>query len=131
MMGVGQKLPTTISVALAQTLAEHKIDCDDIASHSTLTSLYGILAMARVHNQNMRTYAEIMSTKGDGRKIVKSFASNLLSIIEMAEKEEIEAIEALMEENKKYMTPQFLSNRMKQAKAVDNVLSDSVLKSYL
>ncbi len=36
-----------------------------------------------------------------------------------------------MEENKKYMTPQFLSNRMKQAKAVDNVLSDSVLKSYL
>ena len=128
LMGVGQKLPTTISVALARTLAEHEISCEDIGSHSTLTSLYGILSMARVHNQNPRTYAEIMATKGDGRKIVESFANNLLQIVEMAEQGKIQEISAMMEDNKKFMTPQFLQSRMKQAKAVDSVLSDGGLK---
>lgn len=52
-MGVGQKLPTTISVALAKTLQQYAIDCDDIGTHSTLTSLYGILAMARIHNKTL------------------------------------------------------------------------------
>lgn len=124
LMGVGQKLPTTISVALAKTLADHQIECDDISSHSTLTSIYSILAMARVHNQNPRTYAEIMATKGDGRKIVQSFAKNLLVIVEMAEQGKIAEISELMEENKQFMTPQFLQSRMQQAKAVDDVLSD-------
>ncbi|WP_163336704.1 prephenate dehydratase domain-containing protein [Desulfopila sp. IMCC35008] len=131
LMGVGQKLPTTISVALAKTLAKHAIGCDDIGSHSTLTSLYGILAMARVHNQNPRTYAEIMATKGDGRKIVKTFAENLLEIVKMAENEDIHGICELMEKNKDFMTPEFLQARMKQAKAVDNVLSDGGLKTYI
>jgi prephenate dehydrogenase len=131
LMGVGQKLPTTISVALATTLAKHSIGCDDIGSHSTLTSLYGILAMARVHNQNPRTYAEIMATKGDGRKIVKTFAENLLDIVKMAEEENIQGICDLMKKNKDFMTPEFLQARMKQAKAVDNVLSDGGLKTYI
>ena len=124
LMGVGQKLPTTISVALAKTLADHHIECDDISSHSTLTSIYSILAMARVHNQNPRTYAEIMATKGDGRKIVQSFARNLLAVVEMAEAGKIQEIAELMEKNKQFMTPQFLQTRMQQAKAVDEVLSD-------
>lgn len=131
LMGVGQKLPTTISVALAKTLAQHEIGCDDIGSHSTLTSLYGILAMARVHNQNPRTYAEIMATKGDSRKIVQSFVRNLLDIIEMADNGDIEGISRLMDENKAFMTPQFLQSRMKQAKAVDDVLTDGVHKTYI
>lgn len=127
LMGVGQKLPTTISVALARTLSQHEIDCEDISSHSTLTSIYSILAMARVHNQNPRTYAEIMATKGDGRKIVQSFAKNLLEIVQMAEDGRIEEIAQLMEANRRFMTPQFLQTRMKQAKAVDDVLSDGGL----
>jgi Prephenate dehydrogenase len=40
LMGVGQKLPTMISVALAMTLNENHITSEDIASHCTLTSLY-------------------------------------------------------------------------------------------
>jgi len=131
LMGVGQKLPTTISVALAKTLSQHNIDCEDISSHSTLTSIYGILAMARVHNQNPRTYAEIMATKGDGRKIVQSFAKNLLEIVKLAEEGKIQEISDMMEENRQFMTPQFLQTRMKQAKAVDNVLSDGGLKMDL
>ncbi len=125
LMGVGQKLPTMISVALAATLAEHAIESDDIGSHSTLTSIYGILAMARVHIQHPRTYAEIMATKGEGKKIAQSFAHQLAKILELADRGDIEELCALMEDNKKYMTPEFLQKRMQQAKAVDGVLKES------
>ncbi len=125
LMGVSQKLPTIISVALAATLAEHDIDCRDIGSHSTLTSIYGVLAMARVHSQNPRTYAEIMATKGDGRKIVQTFASMLEKIVACAEEEDIDWLCEQMEKNRQYMTSGFLESKMKQAKAVDEVLSET------
>ncbi len=125
LMGVGQKLPTTISTALAMTLKQHKIACADIGTHSTLTSLYGILAMARIHNQNPRTYAEIMSTGGDGRKIVRSFAENLLKVVEMAESQEISGLCEIIENSKSHLSPQFLAQHMKQSKVVDSVLSQS------
>ncbi|MCI5149938.1 MAG: prephenate dehydrogenase/arogenate dehydrogenase family protein, partial [Candidatus Electrothrix sp. MAN1_4] len=73
LMGIGQKLPTIIAVALAMTLEENGVTAKDLASHCTLTSLYPILDMARVHSQNPRTYAEIMSTSGESRKIVHDF----------------------------------------------------------
>jgi prephenate dehydratase len=122
LMGVGQKLPTTISVALAMALADNGIQMTDIPSHATLTSLYSILAMARVHNQNPRTYAEIMSTKGEGRKIVRSFAENVLKIMAMAEKEEINALCAQIDKSSTYLTEDFLDASMKQSLAVDKVL---------
>ncbi len=125
LMGVGQKLPTIISVALASTLSKHNINCNDIGSHSTLTSIYGVLAMARVHNQNPRTYAEIMATKGDGRKIVSTFVETLQQIIALSESEDIEQLCNIMEENRKYLPPAFLTSRMKQARAVDEVLNES------
>ncbi|EKD39510.1 MAG: hypothetical protein ACD_75C00380G0002 [uncultured bacterium] len=130
LMGVGQKLPTTISVALATTLREHRIDCDDINSHSTLTSLYGILAMARIHNQNPRTYAEIMATTGDGRKIVRTFAKNLARLIDLAEQGNIAELTAIMDENTQSMPPSFLQSRMKQAKAVDELMSHPNMKAF-
>jgi chorismate mutase / prephenate dehydratase len=129
LVGVGQKLPTTISVALAMTLAQHQIDCRDIGSHSTLTSLYGILAMARIHNQNPRTYAEIMATGGDGRKIVRSFAENLARVIDLADNGRIHDLCELMDQNRRHMPQAFLSSRMRQAKAVDEILSDPGMKN--
>jgi prephenate dehydratase/prephenate dehydrogenase len=128
LMGVGQKLPTIISVAMATALRQHGISCKDIGSHSTLTSLYGILAMARVHNQNPRTYAEIMATSGDGRKIVRSFAENLQHIIDLAEGGKISELCDLMDQNRAYLTPAFLDARMKQARAVDEVLTRAGMK---
>ncbi len=125
LMGVGQKLPTTISVALAMTLKQHEIDCDDIGTHSTLTSLYGIIAMARIHNQNPRTYAEIMATGGDGQKIVRSFAENLLQVIKLAEDQKIAELSDIMEDSSSALSDDFLNMRMKQSKAVDAVLSKS------
>ncbi|MCK9175287.1 MAG: prephenate dehydrogenase/arogenate dehydrogenase family protein [Desulforhopalus sp.] len=123
LMGVGQKLPTTISVALAKTFKDHNLDYKDIASHSTLTSLYGILAMARIHSQNPRTYAEIMATGGEGRKIVRSFAENILKLMDLAENSQINALCELMEENRSVMPAAFLEARMAEAKAVDEILS--------
>lgn len=122
LMGVGQKLPTMISVALAMALKDNNIEVNDISPHSTLTSLYSILAMARVHNQNARTYAEIMSTKGEGRKIVRSFAENLLKIIEAAEGEEINELCTQIENSGDYLSKEFLSSCMKQSLAVDETL---------
>jgi len=117
-----EKLPTTVSVALARALAENNINTDDIGSHSTLTSLYGILAMARIHSQNPRTYAEIMSTGGDGRKIVRSFAENLIKLIDMSENGRIQGLCDFIEQNKQYLSEDFLKSSMKQSLAVDEVL---------
>jgi prephenate dehydrogenase len=114
---------------MAATLRRHGINCKDISSHSTLTSLYGILAMARVHNQNPRTYAEIMATSGDGRKIVRSFAEDLLTIIDLAEGGKITELCDLMTKNRAYLTPAFLDARMKQARAVDAVLTKAGMKA--
>ena len=125
LMGVGQKLPTTISTALAMTLKQHAIDCADIGTHSTLTSLYGILAMARIHNQNPRTYAEIMATGGEGRKIVRSFAENLLQVVEMAEAQNITELSDLIENSRSHLSPEFLAEHMKRSRAVDSVLTKS------
>lgn len=125
LMGVGQKLPTTISTALAMTLKQHDIACVDIGTHSTLTSLYGILAMARIHNQNPRTYAEIMATGGDGRKIVRSFAENLLQVVKMAEAQEIPELCELIENSRSHLSPEFLAEHMKRSHAVDSVLTKS------
>jgi prephenate dehydrogenase len=126
LMGVGQKLPTVISVALAMTLKSNGITADDIASHCTLTSLYPILAMARVHSQNPRTYAEIMATSGDSRKIVHDFAENLQQVMSMADISGIEDLCALIEQNTHHLTNEFLEARMDQAKAVDEVLGPMI-----
>lgn len=122
LMGVSQKLPTAISVALAMTLTDHNIGKNDIASHSTLTSIYGIIAMARIHNQNSRTYAEIMATKGEGRKIVTSFISNLEKVYELAEAEEINELCGIMDKSASLLEKDFLDSRMSQAKAIDEIL---------
>lgn len=124
MMGVSQKLPTAISVALAMTLSQHHIDFEDIDSHSTLTSLYGILAMARVHSQNPRTYAEIMATSGEGKKIVDSFIDNLQKVSRLAEHRLIEELADIIDASRRQMPAEFVSSKMSQAQAVDAVLSD-------
>ncbi len=124
LMGVSQKLPTAVSVALAMTLVDHDIECADIDSHSTLTSLYGVLAMARVHNQNPRTYAEILATGGKGNAIVSSFIENLQQISTLAEQRQIDRLCGIIEKNRLAMPPHFLKGKMRQAQAVDGVLSD-------
>jgi len=122
LMGIGQKLPTIISIALAMTLDMNHITAEDIAGHCTLTSLYPILAMARVHAQNPRTYAEIMATSGEGRKIVRDFSRNLQEVIAMADETAIGPLSELIKLNVDHLSDDFIKERMEQAKAVDEVL---------
>ncbi len=122
LMGVGQKLPTVISVALAMTLEDNNINNEDISSHCTLTSMYPILAMARVHSQNPRTYAEIMATSGDSRKIVHDFARNLSKVVAMADDAQIQDLCKLVDRNSDFLGTDFLHARMSQAKALDDVM---------
>lgn len=122
LMGVSQKLPSVISVALAMTLKEHGITSGDIDSHSTLTSIYGILAMARIHNQNHRTYAEIISTQGEGAKIVTSFMSNIARVFELSESSQINELNSIIESSSKSLDNDFLENKMQLAKAVDEII---------
>ncbi|WP_417911244.1 prephenate dehydratase domain-containing protein [Candidatus Electronema sp. PJ] len=126
LMGIGQKLPTAVSVALAMTLADNQITADEIAGHCTLTSLYPILAMARVHSQHPRTYAEILSMSGESSKIVRDFVLNLERVTAMANKAEIQDLCGLIEQNRRHLTDRFLHNRMEQAKAVDQVLGTMI-----
>ncbi len=126
LMGVGQKLPTMIAVALAMTLEAHQITSDDIASHCTLTSLYPILAMARVHSQNPRTYAEILSMAGASNQIVATFADNLARVMNLAKDRSIDKFCTLIDANASYLSEDFLKSRMEQARAVDEVLGRMV-----
>ena len=66
-----------------------------------------------------------MATKGEGRKIVKTFSEVLQQLIDLAEKENISELCKIMEENRDYLPAAFLESRMKQAKAVDEVLNES------
>ena len=129
LMGVSQKLPTAISVAMAMALKDNNISTEDIASHTTLTSLYSILAMARMHAQNPRTYAEIMAAKGDGNKIVSNFHENLLKVIKQAEDGDIQGLCDTIETSREYLSEDFLKSRMEQALSVDQSLG-KMLQRY-
>jgi len=122
LMGVSQKLPTAISVAIAMTLCDQGITPEDIASHSTLTSLYGIMAMARIHAQNPQTYAEILAAKGAGNTIVDTFYGNLQQVMAMAKDGDITKLCATMEASRAYLSEEFLEAQMEQALAVDQTL---------
>jgi hypothetical protein len=63
-----------------------------------------------------------MATTGDGRKIVKSFAENLVKLMDMANEGKIDELCAIIDENKQYLTDDFLRSRMKQSLAVDETL---------
>lgn len=122
LMGVGQKLPSATAIALAMTLRQHDLPSGEIERHSTLTSAYSMLAMARVHYQNPRTYAEILACPGQGRRIPRDFAANLESVLELAEAGDIAALCELVEQNRAFLGEDFLRPAMERALAVDNIL---------
>ena len=105
------------------SLHDNRIAGEDIASHCTLTSLYPILAMARVHSQNPRTYAEIMATAGDSSKIARDFVKNLNKVIALADASAIPALIDQINANTHTFDGHFLETCMQQARAIDDVLS--------
>jgi len=128
LMGVSQKLPTAISMALGLTLKEHQISPRLLEDHSTLTSIYSILSMARVHHQNPRTYAEILASPGQGRTVLRSFVENLAKVLNIAEGADIDTLCRMIEENREHLTPEFLRLKMRQALEVDKALGKIITR---
>ncbi len=124
LMGVSQKLPSALALALAMTLEQHQLPTAEIENHATLTSIYTMLAMARIHAQNPRTYAEILACPGEGRRILRDFAANLLKILDLAEGGDINALSARINDNRAHLGEDFLKTAMTQALAVDNILNN-------
>lgn len=122
LMGVSQKLPSATAIALAMTLRQHQLPTSEIEHHATLTSAYSMLAMARIHSQNPRTYAEILACPGEGRRIPRDFADNLVRVLELAEAGDIETLGKLVEENRAFLGQEFLGSTMARALAVDHLL---------
>ncbi len=122
-MGVVQKLPTLISVALARTLAAHGLAATDTADHATLTSLYTLLALARTHAQNDRTYAEIMAAPGRGMDVARDFIAELGRLQKMAEQGDLDTLQAIIDSNRRYLSETFISRNMRLALAVDETLT--------
>jgi len=67
-----------------------------------------------------------MSTGGDGRKIVRSFAENLLRLIDLSEQNDIEQLCAIIDANRQYLADEFLKSSMRQSLAVDEVLGKMI-----
>ncbi len=128
LMGVSQKLPTAVSMAMAMALKDNRIAPEDIASHATLTSLYGILAMARIHAQNPNTYAEILTAKGEGNQILQSFHKNFITVLEMAQNGDTAQLKSTIETNRDYFPDTFIKARMEQALALDQTLGKMLRK---
>jgi chorismate mutase/prephenate dehydratase len=124
LMGMCQKLPTSLSVALAMCLPQLGIEAEELDRHSTLTSLYSVLSMARVHNQRARTYAEIMAAGGAGQKVVDQFIENLTQIAELAGEKRIDELTDLIDRNTTTIGDKFLRKKMQQARSIDTALSD-------
>jgi len=108
---------------LAMTMRTNNIAPADIDTHSTLTSLYGILAMARVHSQNPRTYAEILAAPSAGNKIIRDFSAHLIQVLELSEASNISGINLLIEQGREFLTEEFLRSRTIQTLAVDETLN--------
>ncbi len=122
-MGVVQKLPTLISVALARTLAAHGLTATATGDHATLTSLYTLLALARIHAQNDRTYAEILAAPGCGMDVVRDFITELGRLQHMAEQGDLDALRAVIDSNRDYLSETFIRRNMRLALAVDETLA--------
>jgi hypothetical protein len=59
---------------------------------------------------------------------VRSFAENIIKIIDLADQGKIAELAGIMDANKTIMSETFLQSRMKQAKAVDDVMSQPSMK---
>ena len=64
-----------------------------------------------------------MATAGDSRKIAWDFAKNLNAVMRLADDSSIAALTEQIDENARNLSAHFLEARMRQATAVDEVLT--------
>ncbi len=123
MMGIEQKLPTAISIAFANILRKNQITSADLQAHSTLTSIYFILSISRLHAQSPKTYSEILASNYEGTGILTDFLQELEVVKTLGEAGEREALEEMVHQNTRYLGHKFLNRYFALTQNIDRLLS--------
>jgi prephenate dehydratase/prephenate dehydrogenase len=123
MMGIEQKLPTAVSIAFANILRRYQITPADLQAHATLTSIYFILSISRLHAQSPKTYAEILASNVEGTGILTDFLQELEIVKTLGEKGERQELEEMVLQNTRYLGHQFLNRYFSLTQNIDTLLS--------
>ncbi len=123
MMGIEQKLPTAISIAFANILRKNQITPTDLQAHATLTSIYFILSISRLHAQSPQTYAEILASNLEGTGILTDFLHELEIVKTLGEKGERQELETMVLQNTEYLGHRFLNRYFSLTQNIDTLLS--------
>ena len=123
MMGIEQKLPTAISIAFANILRKNQITSADLQAHSTLTSIYFILSISRLHAQSPKTYSEILASNYEGTGILTDFLQELEVVKTLGETGERQALEEMVHQNTRYLGHKFLNRYFALTQNIDTLLS--------
>jgi chorismate mutase/prephenate dehydratase len=124
MMGIEQKLPTAISIAFANILRRYQITPADLQAHATLTSIYFILSISRLHAQSPKTYSEILASNFEGTGILTDFLQELEVVKTMGEQGERHALEEMVRQNTTYLGHKFLDRYFTLTQNIDALLSN-------
>lgn len=122
-MGIEQKLPTAVSIAFANILRRYQITPADLQAHATLTSIYFILSISRLHAQSPKTYAEILASNFEGTGILTDFLHELEIVKTLGETGERQELEEMVLQNTKYLGHQFLNRYFSLTQNIDTLLS--------
>jgi prephenate dehydratase/prephenate dehydrogenase len=124
MMGIEQKLPTAISIAFANVLRRYQITPADLQAHATLTSIYFILSISRLHAQSPKTYTEILTSNFEGTGILTDFLQELEVVKTLGEQGERHALEEMVRQNTNYLGHKFLDRYFTLTQNIDALLSN-------
>jgi prephenate dehydrogenase len=123
MMGIEQKLPTAISIAFANVLRRYQITPADLQAHATLTSIYFILSISRLHAQSPKTYTEILTSNFEGTGILTDFLQELEVVKTLGEQGERQALEEMVRQNTTYLGHTFLDQYFTLTQNIEAVLN--------
>lgn len=123
MMGIEQKLPTAISIAFANVFRRYQITPADLQAHATLTSIYFILSISRLHAQSPKTYTEILTSNFEGTGVLTDFLQELEVVKTLGEQGERQALEEMVRQNTKYLGRTFLDQYFTLTQNIEAVLN--------
>jgi prephenate dehydrogenase len=111
-------------MAMAAVMKKYGISPDDMGDHSTATSVYMHMLMARVHGQNPRTYAEIQASNREGSDLLRGLIEELRKVRELGDKGDVQALKEYIEENREHLQDGGqLTGWLEASKHVDELLS--------
>lgn len=123
-VGSEMKMPHAAAFAMARVFKNHGISPKEMGNHSTATSVYMHMLMARVHGQNPGTYAEIQASNAQGSKLIGDLIEELRAVKQMGDEGDLEGLKRYIEENREHLEEAgFLADNMELSQAFDELVS--------